>query len=349
MENEPALYGIKKSNRKPDEYWSKNKFNSSFPVALANYMRDKNIKAQYIYLDGGLRPRISEIDIGEVYNASRLTNENLYFGFEQRYDPYQKYSYEQIPNIDLIIKSDKGFLRPLEVKLTVIPDNTTKDNNPIDWGSEIVIRPPTTTYCALGMIDSCSDSMDAVREIFEPECRKIDSWSNAYEISANMPKLIDIINRFERKFYERQQPLLLQPIWRTDGQSPILSENAFDLFVWSDYAFTRLFLDRSSNGKIGAVSRQMRSTARLARCIYEISKSGKVRIDEVYRQMAFNYQTDKEFSVSGAVTNNYMRCPRLEKPIVSRNALFEIIQNGGEKLLMPERRFDQTIYFTMTK
>lgn len=91
----------------------------------------------------------------------------------------------------------------------------------------------------------------------------------------------------------------------------------------------------------------MRSTARLARCIYDISKSGKVRIDEVYRQMAFNYQTDKEFSVSGAITNRYMRSPRLESPIVPRDALYDIILNGGEKLLMPERRFDQTIYFTM--
>lgn len=349
LDKEPSLYGIKKSNRKQNDYWTKNKFNSSFPVSLANYMRDKGIPAQYIRLDRNLQPKIELIDIGELYNAKDIPNEELYFGFEQRYDPYQKYSYETIPSMDLIVKSDEDFLRPLEVKLTVIPDSTTKDLEVREWGSELVIRPPTTTYCALGMMDACADSINEIRGIFESGCSRIDSWSNASEISLNMPMFVDMINEFENRFYTRQQPLLMQPIWKTEGQSPILSEDAFDMFVWSDYAFSRLFLDNSLGVKAGNVSRQMRSTARLARCIYEISKSGKVRIEEVYRQMAFNYQTDKEFSVSGAITNKYMQCPRLAKPIVPRDALYDIILNGGEKLLMPERRFDQTIYFTMMR
>ena len=43
----------------------------------------------------------------------------------------------------------------------------------------------------------------------------------------------------------------------------------------------------------------MRASARMARCIWELSKSGKIRVEDIYRQMAFGQQTDKEVSVSG--------------------------------------------------
>lgn len=348
--SESQLYGIFNSNRKGKDFWGKNRFNSSFPVGLANYMRDKKINAKYINLDSNLKLRIDDIDIGEVYGAPELRNEDLYFGFEQKFEPYQKYCYETITNMDLIVKKKSGaYLRPLEVKLTVIPDSTTKDHTPSEWSPELVIRPPTTIYCALGMIESCSQQLDEVREIFEETCRKIGSWQNTYEICSKMDTFIHLINEFEKKFHEYQKPLLMQPIWKTEGQSPIISENAFDIFVWSNFAFTKLFLDNSSGESPPktVVTRPMRSTARLTRCLYEVSKSKKVNIDDIYRQMAFNNQTDKEFSVNGLNTIKYMKCQRLEKPIISRDKLFEIILNGGEKELMPERRFDQSIYFTM--
>ena len=63
--------------------------------------------------------------------------------------------------------------------------------------------------------------------------------------------------------------------------------------------------------------------------------------------MAFNAQTDKEFAVNGQVTRRYMKSPRKTNPAVERSALTNIILNGGEKMLSPERRFDQTVYFTI--
>jgi hypothetical protein len=63
--------------------------------------------------------------------------------------------------------------------------------------------------------------------------------------------------------------------------------------------------------------------------------------------MAFEHQTDKEFAMSGRITRNYMRSPRRLKPALKKNILSDIILGGGEKLLSPERRFDQTVYFTL--
>lgn len=44
----------------------------------------------------------------------------------------------------------------------------------------------------------------------------------------------------------------------------------------------------------------MRATARLARCIWELSKSGKIREVDIYRQMAIGNQMDKEFTIGGS-------------------------------------------------
>jgi hypothetical protein len=63
--------------------------------------------------------------------------------------------------------------------------------------------------------------------------------------------------------------------------------------------------------------------------------------------MAFEHQTDKEFAMSGSVTRNYMKSNRRQTPIMNKDCLSEIILDSGEKLLRPERRFDQTIYFTL--
>ena len=64
--------------------------------------------------------------------------------------------------------------------------------------------------------------------------------------------------------------------------------------------------------------------------------------------MTYDLQTDKEFSVPGNVTNSYMRCDRLSNLAIDREALYDIIIDGGERMLMPERRFDQSVlYYTM--
>jgi hypothetical protein len=154
-------------------------------------------------------------------------------------------------------------------------------------------------------------------------------------------------------FYENQKPLILQPIWKTKGKSPFLSDQAFDVFVWSDLAFTRLFLDNSRlsgnyNATTTNLQRSMRASLRFARCLYELSKSRKINITNIYNEMTFNLQNDKEFAVNGMKTNLYLRCERLTNPKLSKNVLKKIILNGGEKLLSPERRFDQTIFWTFS-
>ena len=190
------------------------------------------------------------------------------------------------------------------------------------------------------------DLQNAVREIFEDACSDIGSWTNDFEMTHKTPLLAACVNEFEKKYLGSQKPLLMQTIWKTQGQSPALADNAFDIVIWSDCAFSRLFLDNNKPDK-GTMSRPMRASAKLARCLWDLSKSGKIRLDEIYRQMAFDTQTDKEFAIGGQLWKKYVSSNRLLSPILKKEVLNEIIELGYIERLRTERRFDQTLYFTV--
>lgn len=345
-----GLFGISHSNRTADGHWGKNCFNSSFPAATANYMFAHDVSAIYIKLDevdGQLNVVSTTIPIKEVFNSGARGLDDLYFSFESVYQPYQQYSFDAIDGIDLVIKdTDGSFLSPLEVKLTVLPTSSTSNKPESEWGSELVVRSATTSYCAFGMFDSVKGHAREVREIFEDACSSIQMWDNDYEMTHKMPQLIAAINQFERTYLTHQKPLLMQTLWKTQGQSPILSEQAFDIVIWSDYAFSRLFLD-GSDGPAFTMKRGMRASARMARCLWELGKSGKIRVVDIYRQMAFGNQTDKEFAVGGSQWQKYVTTGRITNLALNKDVVNEIIEPGYIERLMPERRFDQTLYFTM--
>jgi len=348
--DDSGLLGIEHSNRDADKHWGKNCFNSSFPASVACYMLANNIPAVYNRLeliDGSLRVVSSEINMSETFNCGKLSAKELDFNFESRYEPYQQYSFDMIDGIDLVIKTlDGRYLSPLEVKLTVLPTANTSNMPEEQWGCEMVVRSATTSYCALGMFDAVSDQARIVREIFEDACSNIQSWDNDYEMRHKIPALSECVNKFQRKYLDKQKPLLMQTIWKTQGQSPVLSENAFDIVVWSDYAFSRLFVDNAFEIE-NTMSRPMRASARLARCLWELSKSGKIRVTDIYRQMAFGNQTDKEFAIQGSKWRSYVSSERILKPKLRKEILSEIIKPGYIERLRPERRFDQTLYFTV--
>jgi len=355
MTEHGSLYGLTNTNRQGAALWGKNQFNSTFPAALACYMRDHNLNAIYINLKNGLNTQCTEISIDDVFNT-KLPNDQLFFDFESRYEPYDCLTDHQIERVDLVIRKTKeetkktgekavlpgGALRALEVKLTVIPDNMTCQNAPNAWYPEMVIRPATIKYCAMSIASRLTK--DEAKEIFDKVGKDVKQWDNLAEASALLPQAIEALNSLQEKFYDRQQPLILQPIWRTQGKKPLLDDNAFDIFVWSDYALARVVIDlvmKSPND----ISRFGRSALRLTRYLYEYGRAGVAHIDNIFASMTYMHQSDKEFSINGAITKRYMNHPRMGAPILGKEIVRNIILHGGEEQLSPERRLDQTIYF----
>lgn len=345
-----GLYGIEHSNRSVDDHWGKNCFNSSFPTATACYMLDNNIPAIYIHLniiDNKLCVVADEIPVSQVFNCDGKHPADLFFSFESVFEPYQQYSFDAIDGIDLVVKDTAGnFLAPLEVKLTVLPTDFTSRYSEDRWGCELVIRSATTSYCALDMFDSIKGHSRHVREIFEDACSSIQMWENDFEMTHKMASICTSIDAFQKEYFCFQKPLLMQTVWKTQGKSSLLADNAFDIVIWSDYAFSRLFID-GSDQPAPTMKRSMRATARLARCLWELSKSGKIRVADIYRQMAFGNQTDKEFAIGGLKWRQYVNTDRIIAPILPKTVVNNIIEPGYIERLSPERRFDQTLYFTM--
>lgn len=343
--NYGKLYGIVNSNRKDKDLWGKNQFNSTLPTSLSCYMRDNGYDANYLTVADDLSIVSSYLSFDEVFNT---TSKEPYFEYESKFKPFQEYCYDDIRGIDLVIRNEKNkdYLRALEVKLTVVPDQTTHKKDEHLWSPEMVIRPASTSYCALSIFHSLKDKKDEIACLFEPVGSKIKNWGNKHEIAEYGQEIIEILDEFQTKYIDYQQPFLLQPIWKTKGKSPILSENAFDVFVWSNFALCRAFISKSLDSyQKGEVTRMARSTTRLFRVLFELSTKKKIRLEEIYTQMEFGHQTDKEFSMSGMMTKDLIRSENRYNPRLSPSVLAHLIQNGGEKNLSPERRLDLSVYF----
>ena len=346
----PSLFGIEHSNRDffDPYYWGKNQFNSSFPVALACYMRSRSIPLVYVTYRDELGTTISELDVSDVFGTNR-PNSELYFAFESRFDPFANYVHDELPAIDLVIceKKREHKTRPLEIKLTTLPDNTTESLDEDKYGSELVIRSATTRYMALSMVRSLQKNLSQVREIFEPTLAKVRNWDSKAEMLQLAPRVLDALQNFLNEFKQLQTPFLMQPIWKTVGKTPVLVDNCLDIFVWSDYALTHLFLDSAKNAlNHQGISRQLRAALRLSRFIYQSSLNAKVHQAPIYDGMTYDNQNDKEFAISGTKSRLLMSCERLVRPVVNKSEIKNIILGGGQKYLSPERRFDAIIYYS---
>ena len=339
----PSLFGISKSNRNFADpyYWGKNQFNSAFPVALACYMRSRNLPLMYVRYHDEKSTAVADISVDEVF-GSTLSNAELYFSFETRFEPFRHFVHDELPAIDLVVCNGvrERHCKPLEIKLTTLPDNTTEGLSENLYGAELVIRSATTRYMALSMAQSVGAQRQRVREIFEYAFAKVRNWDSKPEILDIAPAAIAALEIFLNEFSALQTPLLMQPIWKTVGKSPVLADHCLDIFVWSDFALAHLFLDSARSASTGAtISRQLRAALRLSRFIYERSRNDKVFQAPIYDGMTYDYQNDKEFSIAGTKTRSLMACSRLTQPIVAKDEIKNIILGGGQKYLSPERQF----------
>lgn len=350
----PGLYGLDNSNRDFTDsfFWGKNQFNSSFPAALCCYMRDRGKTAVGIF-GTNTGTKITTLSFDEVF-GSKLPNNKLRFDFEDTFEPYREHVNDALEKIDLVVKDNETgmALAPLEIKLTTLPDDGTSTLSEENYGSEIVVRSPTTRYIALGIAHYASASAEQktrIRNILEPVCGGLGSdWESVRAMLSCKGAIFNAMEVLLREFLHIQKPLLVQPIWKTMGKKPILAEECLDVFVWSDFALLRLIMDMCKTNRADGnkITRPQRAVLRMARFLYEFSLGGRVYQGKIYDGMTYGTLGDKEFSVPGSRTNKYMKCKRLIKPIVTKNEIKKIVLGGGQKFLSPERRFDSILFFT---
>jgi len=322
-------------------------------------MRDCGINPVYISFEpeGRFKSSDNRISFTEVFGA---TEQDIHFEFETEFAPIANlFADSKAQSIDVItsrkIDGKQQQLKALEVKLTVVPDESTSRKPEHEWSSELVIRPVTSAYAMLLIWHRLPNKAkgglrDIVREFITGQ-RKIQDWNNKNEVLGVSDELHGALSDVAKVCGEYQEPYLVQPIWKTKGKSPELAENCLDVFVWSDLATVMLSYDLSKSAVARAERKMIRPLREVIRHICCISKLAREEFiyEEVYGGMGFGLQTDKSFSISGSNTIKYMKHTRLRTPMLRPNILPDIIIGGGEKNLSPERRFDATIYFATRK
>ncbi|MBI5182432.1 MAG: HindVP family restriction endonuclease [Nitrospirae bacterium] len=344
----PGLFGIKNSNRdfSLPESWGKNQFNNSFPIGLTCYMASKKIDPIHLLLDQNLALTHSSITVEELLGLP-YNSDNLFFSFEESFTPYADLVIGQLPRADLVTRNsatpNKDCLAGFEIKLTALPDNSTCDlDDESLYGSEIVVRPDTIVYIALAIAKLYTHKKDDLKALTSPTCSKITGWEDAENVRHNLPNFIQTIDSILKANINHQTPLLLQPVWKTQKKKGTLSKDCFDVFVWTDFAITRLFIDPSRN-KNSVFGRMERAVVWLIKMLDDFANLGKINPGQVTGQLTYNTRNDKAFAVSGRMTNPYMKSQSLTKPRVSKYAVKEIILGGGQNYLSPERRLDAII------
>jgi len=349
VKQKPGLYGVKYSNRDftQADTWGKNQFNSSFPAGLTNFLASKNLDNVYIFLDKELNVKHDKISAEKLYGV-KPTSDDLFFSFESQYTPYQQLVIGTLPRVDLVTlsRSNGQVLRPIEVKLTALPDNSTCHLSEGNYGCEIVIRPDTIVYLACSIADNFKDNRKQLVQLFGSKFDKISDWTDGASVWTYIPDMISTIDKIVLSILDKQEPILLQPVWKTNGKSPKLSDNCLDVFVWSNFAFTQLFVDVARGELSGnnRITRQIRTIIWLFKMLYDFAILGQISHHKIIDELSYNTKNDKSFAVSGRITHKYMACAELTKPRIEKKDIRKIILGGGQNLLSPERRFDAIIY-----
>ena len=350
----PSLYGLKHTNKdfSLKESWGKNQFNTAFPTALGCYMHHKGVAPIYLVLNPNLEVEQETIKVSDIYGTDPLADETFY-AFENQYNRYQHLVNNGLPRIDLVINrlQDQQLspVRGIEIKLTALPDHTTFSESEESYGCEIVIRPDTIVYLALSIALKFQNEVNTLKDLIRPYLKDIqeNDWYDPDVMRESSDQIIGAIDVVLFSRLSQQEPFLLQPIWKTEGKTLILHENCLDIFVWSDYALTRLFIDicKSSSNR-QKITRHYRTAIWLAKMLVDFSRKGKIDQRGVIDHLTYDTKNDKAFAVSGKITRKYMKSDQMISPRIKRNEIKNIILNGGEKMLSPERRFDAAILGT---
>jgi hypothetical protein len=339
-EQKPGLYGITHSNRDftQADTWGKNQFNSSFPAGLANYLNSKGFENVYLCLDKDLKVKHSKISTKTLFGISP-TSDDLFFSFESPYTPYRQLVIGHLPRVDLVtqLRSNDQCLRPIEIKLTALPDNSTCDLDAEYFGCELVIRPDTIVYLACSIAANFKNNKAQLKNLIGEDFDKIQHWSEGGNIWQYIPKMITTIDKIIFSILGKQEPILMQPIWKTTGKSSKLAENCLDVFVWSNFAFTQLFVDvaRGELSEATKITRQIRTIIWLFKMLYDFGNNGQINHSKVIDELSFNTKNDKAFAVSGRITHRFMTCEELTNPRITKSEIKNIILGNWRKYSTP--------------
>lgn len=348
MKQNSLLFGLNYSNldfSKPASL-GKNTFTNAFPLALAQHIHSNKampipvIEAQAT--DSGLCTMQRMCSWEELIDVSA---EEAAFLFETVYDGYRPYTKLTPNKSDVVVANKEGkHTRSFEVKLVVVP-NSQSANKPHDEQScELVVRPPSIEQLAFSIASSYgaerrSELLGIIVDCLDEPMDYL--WSNREWMQAKMSNIYLAAEEIISAAIKFQTPFALSAVWRTIGQAPVLEQNAFDIFCWTDMAFVQLFLDKRPT-KLGerSITRTERSLVWLVSSLYDYAAQRTLNFEKHHSKITYGTQTDKAGSFAGDVTFKHLNSEQFCNPRVHKDELPAIVSDKALDSLMPERRLD---------
>jgi hypothetical protein len=350
-----GLFGLERSNRnfQRKEAWGKNVFTNALPVSLLCYAAFHEIEPVQL-----LATRLPSGRLGvkqQLTPASTILKIDpleATFQFETSFKPHQSFTKQKPEKSDVVVTDAAGnHLQALEIKLTVVPDTTTA-SRPHDMQScEIVSRPLMVEQLAVSICASFgAQGQSRLNQLLNRHLvgPAYYNWRSESDMLLKMPEILRAVTAVIEDGLPLQSPMVLHPIWRTVGQSPKLEEDCFDIFVWTNMAWTQLLLDSATNSR-SAVSRPQRSLIWLVKMLWDYSIQGSLDKANIFEEITFNKQTDKAASFAGSKTINYLKGEFLSKPRIPSSDLSKVILGGGTGFLAPERRLDAAVVVSLVE
>ena len=342
----PGLFGQKHSSRdySKSECWGKNQFNSSFPASLVAYMYSKGLKPIYIKTTKDNEIYHGTIESQELLGIDPLSD-NAYYNYEAGFAPYEIYYQGEREKIDLVMLNHKTneVLSGLEVKLTALPDNTTKSLDETLWGTEIVMRPPTICFLACSICANYNtlEKKEKLRSMLR-KVPQINHWEEINEVLPMYDKILASILAISSDMVDKQKPLIIQPIWKTEGNKMRLKDDCLDVFVWSNLSIIQMCCTED-NKDISKINRFHRTIIWLYKMLLDYVTYDTFDYKRIIRLQSYNLANDKAFALPGSKAHEFLKCDIIVKPRVSKFEIKNIILGGGQDLLSPERRFDAVL------
>lgn len=314
----PGLFGQNHNNSSrnysQEYYWGKNQFNSSFPASLIAYMSYRGIEPVYLCTDVDNNVIHRYISGSSLYGIDPLS-ENAFYNFEASFPAYDKFYTGEREKIDLVMLDTSVSDAPLiglEIKLTALPDNTTKNFSEDKYSCEIVVRPPTINFIACSICNSfrSAEEKEGLRAMLNTVPR-INHWEEPEEVLPHYGKILESVLN--------------------------ISSYLCDLAVIQ-------MCNRKDSISSKRITRPMRTIIWIYLMLLEYSGVyGQFDYRRIVRLHSYNIANDKAYALSGTQTYNFLKSKELEHPRISKYEIKNIILGGGQNLLSPERRFDAVI------
>ena len=178
-------------------------------------MSSKKIDLVYLKTDKDNNLIHDYISGEKLFNINPLS-ESAYYNFEAGYSGYEKFYTGDREKIDLVMmnRDTNENLCGLEIKLTALPDNTTKKFGEDKYSCEIVMRPPTICFLACSICKNYENDRERLGKLIFG-VPKIVHWETAEEVAPHYKAIEMAVLNVASDMCDKQTPLILQPVWKT--------------------------------------------------------------------------------------------------------------------------------------